>query len=368
MTHRLLALVPVCFLAASSFAQIQQTGLSAQRQPFTLSMSAVYQGYSGSTEISQFSLPISFYAPVGRNFGLALSTSPASTSADAPESELAGISGTSDTQLQLSYGRRLTGSTIVFSVSANLPSGQTGLSADKKPTAILMSQNYLNLNLSTYGQGFNLAPGVTWAYSVNDDVAVGVGASYQYKGAFNPWADVDSYDPGNEILLTAGVDYRIDESLSVSGDLSYAAYGTDYLDGKESFDAGNRITFIAQALKLMGHHRGRLIALYRARGKNDVLVSGQLVTQDERTLPNQFEIVGMTDLRVSSRAMVGLRIGASLFDAVGDTEARRLLEFGVVPQMRISDSLSLVSRFIYTHGLGSELTGLEIGAGFVTRF
>ena len=82
---------------------------------------------------------------------------------------------------------------------------------------------------------------------VGDALVVGAGVAYQYRGQFAPRENASEYDPGEELLVTGGLDYKLSPRAAVSADLTYATYGEDDWGGVK-LSAGSRVTATAQVL------------------------------------------------------------------------------------------------------------------------
>ncbi len=67
------------------------------------------------------------------------------------------------------------------------------------------------------------------------NIVLGLSASYQFKGEFEPVEEIENYKPGNELLLTGGIDVRVNETANFSSDIVFTVYGTDKLSGEKVF-------------------------------------------------------------------------------------------------------------------------------------
>src|SRR4030042_3523372 len=114
-----------------------------------------------------------------------------------------------------------------------MPTGRKKLSMDEFITSYQISLNQYNFAVPNFGQGFNLAPGISWARPLKANIVFGAGISYQYRGPFEPFAGMSGkYDPGDEILLTGGLDFRLTETSTFSTDMIWNSYGADRLNGE----------------------------------------------------------------------------------------------------------------------------------------
>ncbi len=354
----LLVLAPV----GGSFAQDRPLLQTSERQPVQITTSALFQRYvEDEMTISEMSFPVFVYVPVGRHVGLSLLASQATASGDTLET----LSGLNDALVTLSYARRLGRSSLVVSVSANLPSGKQELTQDEFSTSIPLSHNFYDFRVASFGQGLSLSPGLTFATPLSESFVLGLGASYLYKGSFKPLQGMeDRYDPGGEILLTGGMDIRLSQRAALSGDITYTIYDTDRVGELEVYDSGSKTT----ATAAFRHHQGfnvfRLLVRYRGRAKSSVLSDTLLVTQTERTLPNQVEVRALYRLRLRPSVSTGLLVHGRFFEETAVFTKKQLLDVGLLPAVKLSNRLSVIGRFIYTLG---TIDGFEAGGGLTLR-
>ena len=359
--HALLVLL-VLAPAGGSFAQERPLLQTSQRQPVQITTLALFQRYvEDEMTLSEMSFPVFVYVPVGRGVGLSLLASQATASGDTLET----LSGLNDALVTLSYARRLGRSSLVVSVSANLPSGKQELTQDEFSTSIPLSLNFYDFRVSSFGQGLSLSPGLTFATPLSESFVLGLGASYLYKGSFKPLQGMeDRYEPGSEILLTGGMDIRLSQRAALSGDVTYTLYDTDRVGELEVYDSGSKTT----ATAVFRHHQGfnvlRLLVRYRGRAKSSVLSDTMLVTQTERTLPNQVEVRALYRLRLRPSVSTGLLVHGRFFEETAVFTKKQLLDVGLLPEVKLSNTLSVIGRFIYTLG---TIDGFEAGGGLTLR-
>jgi len=191
-----------------------------------IQMFPLYQSWSDASEaqFSEFTIPFSAYFPLNRNLSVDLRTHQAIADGD----HLQKVSGMTDTQVSFNY--YVESLNIVFNLGLNVPSGKKELTLAEFMTSLVLSSHYYNFSAPNFGQGLNITPGLTWARPIADNLVLGLGASYQYKGDFKPLKGMsDDYNPGDEVLLTGGLDVRLDETTSLSADLIYINYIADKL-------------------------------------------------------------------------------------------------------------------------------------------
>lgn len=361
LTKRLLLLLMLLGLAAEGAAQDEALYLSSRQQPVRFSFGASYQSYAeDGGDLTEFSLPVAVSIPLGRRLGVSLLASQASASGDNVES----VSGISDAQVGLSYYQQVGQGSVVISLGANLPSGKRELTQDEFETSIFLSRHFYNFRVPGFGQGFNLSPGIVVAVPVSPDVVLGVGASYQIKGGYKPIAGMDDYDPGDEILLTGGFDYRVSRTANLSADVTYTLYGSDTFSGQDVYTSGDKLTVTAQVLSYLGLHELRLVGRFRSLSKGSRPAVLGASDESLQTLPGQVLLRGSYRHRVSPAFTLGLLAQARLFDETDAFEARNLFDAGLTPVIAVSDQVALQLRFIYTLG---DFTGFEAGGGLVVE-
>ncbi|MEP0548477.1 MAG: hypothetical protein ABJF88_16185 [Rhodothermales bacterium] len=360
MRHLLLFALLATLTAPLAVGQPTSLYASADRQPIRVSMEGLYQRFSDDGEdISEFSVPLGIFLPIGNAVALSLQTNYASVSG----SDVTTVSGLGDVQFVASYFQPAGTGSVVFSVGVNATTGQNALSFQEFQTSALAGQTAYDLRVPTFGQGIRVAPAVTYAFPAGDRLALGLGASYQYRGPYEPLEDLpDQYDPGEEVLLTAGAELEINPTSSFSVDLSYGINGTDTW-GAITYEPGNTVTATAQYLLYLGFHEIRTVARYRARGEGDLPDASATA---ETAVPTQ--ILFMTDARfqvtptVEVGALARVRnYGESAL--IGD--ALTLFDIGLTPSAVVTEQVALTSRFVYTLG---GFSGFTAGGGLRLSF
>ena len=371
--------VILLLLASELFAQLPQgrrvrITLSPTYQSWNLEFDAAAAGGVTQTDIdfSEFSFPLTIYVPVGRSLGLSIRSSQASADSDQLES----ISSIADTQLGLSY--LLSRANIILNANINLPTGKTELSSDEFETTSLIGNNIFSLRIPNFGRGTNVSAVFTWAYPATEKLVLGLGASYQLRGSFRPLADLlEDYDPGDEILLTAGFDARLGATASLSTDVIFTLFGTDKVGDEDVFASGSRIVVTTQLRKHIGFDEFRLLARYRTKAKNEqALILGQPLAEEvDNSFGNQIEILANYRRRFSRKfygkvlidgrfyqEAAGFRTFATTPGSAGIT----LLGFGIGPELIVSRRVTVPITLKYFMGSfdnGPDVTGFEAGIG-----
>ncbi|MBN2010180.1 hypothetical protein JW960_12615 [candidate division KSB1 bacterium] len=347
-----LIFIMLLFLAISGFAQ---SGYIIPQQRM-IQIQPIFQNWTmDDTLFHEMSIPIYFYYPINRIMSVNLQTNQASASGNKDES-LSGI-----TDIQIGYNYYWEKYNLVFNVGINLPSGKKELTALEFNSSVKLSQNQYNFRVPNFGQGFNFAPGVTWAYTMNDELVLGAGMSFQYKGGFKPAVMyTEPYQPGSEFLLTGGVDYKLSPTAAVSADMIFITYGTDKVGGTEVFASGNMVITNFQLRKYFGYDEIYIFARYRTKGKNEALgISISTPKQAEATITYR--------KRMSQALSLGFVVemrGFSPSDVSNGVDVRSL---GLAPQYVVSPKLTVPMKIRYMQAsfrdTGQVVTGYEIGIG-----
>ena len=280
-------------------AQPASVPLAGQRQPFQVSVYPAYQSLTqGEQTITQLSVPLEAYLPLGRKGGLSLRTAWAQVQGDG----LADLSGLTDAQGYLSFYQPLGRGSVVVGLGVNLPSGQRELTRDEFATQVLLSRNEYDFQTSSFGLGLGLSPGLTVAVPLGEAVVVGIGGAYQYHGAFEPLENMpEAYKPGDELLVTGGLDIRLTQALSWAADVTYTTYRPDEVGEAEVFEAGNKLVGAAQLRYRSRTVQSWLYARYRSRAKNSLAAADSaLVEEVVKSLPDQVEVFAGVRTRLAS--------------------------------------------------------------------
>lgn len=363
--NHLLFLVLLLLAVPAAQAQTSQPYLAGQRQPTTITFVPTYQQFDQfgdrDGQVAEVSLPLFVYLPVRRNVGVSVQLSQASVTADDAPS----LGGLTDVQLAASYFRAVGSGSVVFGLGLNLPSGAQAFTLDELDTAFLLSQNVYSFRVPSFGRGLGLAPSITWAQPLSPSFVVGLGATFQYRGPYEPLADMlDSYDPGDEILLTGGFDARLAPGITLAADIAVTLYGSDAVGDEDIFAAGTRTVITAQFRRRWGQGVAGLLARYRASGKNRFLDGGSLITEAERTTPTHVDVRGHARHRVHPSIEAGVVGVLRLFEETPVFPSTSLFGTGVTSTFLLSSRVRLPVRFTYYFG---DLAGLEASAGLVLR-
>lgn len=352
-------LILLGLLAGSAHAQGVELFAPGVREAVRVSVSTVYQRLEDDGRlVEEVSVPLSLYVPFGANAGLSLLAGGAVVGGEA----VSELSGLADAQVGLHLAREIGRGTVAASLGANLPSGKRELTAEEFATSLLLSRKQYDFRLPALGQGFGFSPGLTVAYPLGETAAIGVGASYTYRGSYVPVSALEAaYDPGDEIVVTGGVDYRVGQGGAISGDLSLAFYGSDALDDETVYEAGRKTTATLQYLRYMGYDELRLVARYSMRGEGRVPeATGTFVPEAQQAAPDYGLVRIAFRKRTGPSRFLGVLVQGRLYGETAAYAAQRLVDVGLLPELRLSSRATFRPRFVFTAG---SFTGVEFGAG-----
>ena len=340
-----------------------------------ISVNGVYQSWTigDSNKVSEFSVPVSMYFPVNNRFSVGGFLSQASTSGEAGGLSLKGLNGLSDAQFSLNY--YLEGNNILLSLGGGLPIGKKELSPDEFATSVMVSQNAFNFQVPIFGQGLNLSPGFTWAKPLNEKTVLGLGASYQLKGGYLPIKGMtENYDPGDEILLTGGLDYQVSEVEALSFDLTVNLYGKDKVGGQEVYKSGTKIMAATQLKKYIGYDMLWWFGRYRSRAKSDIYAMAS-VAASVKTQRDELESVGMYRKRLNPKTSLTYTAEARYFFKTTLIASAYQAGVGILPEKQVSPTTKLQGRLKFFVGKensippeGKTMIGIEVGAGMEYAF
>ena len=328
----------------------------------------LYQHWSladGEIGLTEASSALEMSAPLSEDLDLSLWTARGAVSGD-----IAGISGFTDTQIGLTYS--VVPRSVVASLGINLPSGGKEFSTDELATARLLSNTMFDFQIRTFGQGWNVNPGITWAFLLSPRFIAGVGASYQYKGPFRALAFVSDYKPGNEGLVTAGLDYQLSPWSVLSADLLYTAYGKDMIGSREVFAAGSMATVSLQLVTDFGRNQLALLGRYRTKAKSEVAIGSRLIDDGIKLIPNEFDAGARYRRVFSSAVAMNLQLDIRTSEETDNPySGMTLYGGGFLPEFSLSSAVALTGRLLYHTGTmkGSQsIKGTDIGAGVAFIF
>lgn len=359
----LLFMLLILLAAVDADAQVRERLLPSDQQPIRVTLGTTYERYVDEGNVlTELSTPFMAAFSVGSRVRVRLLSSLAVAGGD----NLERMSGFNNARVAISYAQRVGNGSLAANLGVSLPTGKQELTAGAFETMRVLSRDVYSFRVPGLGQGLNISPSVTGAFPVSDDVVLGLGAAYQYRGSYTPRRGMtSSYKPGDEFLVTGGLDVRLARTTSLSGDVSYTLYGHDAVGGSQVYNAGNKLAATVQLLHTAGFDEVRLVARYRGRARSEVpLLTGAGGTADRQMLPSMVLVVGSYHMRLASAFSVTALAQARYFDETVNYAEQSVAELGGRMTFRLIDQVRLIPRFLYSFG---SFYGFEAGASLDVR-
>jgi|GEM_PF-2699594 len=380
-------LLPLLIFLLSGMVFADESGVFDSKR--TLRISPLFQNWSVDVEdrslsIGETSNLVSLYVPVNDQFNFTVSGMQAYVSYDSDDNET--IKGASDIEnffgindVQIAANYYVPNIRAVFGLKANLPTGKRDfVQADYNALADL-SNPVFRFQVPSFGQGFNLSPSLIIAQPAGEKAVLGLGLSYTYRGSFAPFDDDETLDlnPGDEFLVTAGIDYKLNQAAKLAADFSFGAYTADAYEtdgggSQDVFQAGNRIRVNTSYKQYFGFHILQLQGVYRSEAKNELLtIQDPSATE---TIAGSIHFIASFAQRASQVVTIGYSAEARTYqDNKTDLSGGTLFGFALSPQFTVSKDVSIPLLLRYRTASFSaardiSLGGLEAGAGITFRF
>jgi hypothetical protein len=314
--------------------------------------------------ISQTTVPLSGFVPLGENLEAEFYIATSSNSLDLSLVEL-NLSGLSDFRLQIS--RSFADDALLLSGGVNLPTGKKNLNLSTEWLVLqYLSQNYFNFPTIRLGEGFGfslLFGGATMLGSVR----CGAGLMYQYNGTYKPYAEAGDYNPGDLLSMNAGGDLQKGLS-SFSGDIIYNIYTTDRLDGEKIFrqspDADLRLGWRYDNKAYVINTGVR----YQIRGRNTRYDEGDEILEQLKLYGNEFSAGGSVSWNIrndwSVAPSLDMRLIAGNEQVFGSS---KIYGFGATLGRKFGKNADFTFGYKYltgsTDGGNIDLSGYQLTAG-----
>ncbi|RMH16575.1 MAG: hypothetical protein D6701_08720 [Gemmatimonadetes bacterium] len=243
----------------------------AQQVDRSLGVGFVFQGYSfdqslGVDAANLFMIPVAYRQPLGERFTAELYTAWAEGRVEQADRTFV-LNGPVDTRLRATY--QATPWALV-TVSANFPTGNARHDTREAVVASVLSSDLLGFREATWGTGFAVTAGVATAHRLGS-WGLGLGGSVRLTDGYQPQADTSfSYTPGNEVRLRVALDRQVGETGTFTGGLSYQTFSSDEVDGRNLFQAGDRLRADASYAFRAGGSTYRLFAANVWRDNGDL--------------------------------------------------------------------------------------------------
>ncbi|MGA9292605.1 MAG: hypothetical protein WCE54_06845 [Ignavibacteriaceae bacterium] len=340
---------------------------------FTVNIMPVFEAWSisGSTHFSEFSNIVSVGYYPSHNTSISLRSKYAAVGGD-----LNSLNGLSDSQISLRHS--LSKYNLILTAGINIPSGKTKLSANQFETVRFISQDLFGMRTPNFGEGTNVILGASWIHQLSDNYVAGLGASYQIKTEYQPLSGFsDKYKPANEISVTGGLDIKLSDTQTLTGDIMSVFFGNDKVNGNEVFSSGNMTVFDAVYKQYFGFNGLSAILLYSIVSEkyygSDIFTDNISSTLESLKLnPNKFYF----GINFVQRFSVKYSLGYGIFTSIYEKTASFFSDYTVYgfnlnPDIKISSQLNIPVYLRYSRGSAPskpDISSFSFGAGIGILF
>ncbi len=364
MIKKYFIIIILLFLSICIYPQ----GITAENENRTaIKIIPFYQNWRGSdkTSIEQYSSRLLLKYYFDRYTRVSLQSGYASSKALDNK-----LNGLSDMQLSINY--KLRKFNTALDAGINLPSGKERIEVERFPSSIMLSQDVFGIKIPLLGQGTNIFAGVTWAKEIIDNLVIGLGASYQIKGKYKPIAGENTiYKPSNELLLSGGLDFRINNRTTLSGDVIGIFYGKDKINNINAFSAGTRTIFSLIFRQYYGYNNLVVFLRYR-QSAVDELMDVENIISTEKINPNSFMTFINFKHYISRYLSLYYSVEGRFYQkTAAPFSGYKVYGFGISPYIALSSNITLPITLKYYTGnsKGSpKIHGFESGLGLSIIF
>lgn len=309
---------------------------------------AQYYSTSNDQEITQLSTHLSASVPIGQRFTVQARAGYAQTGGE----NLADVRGLTDATGRVQYAQPVGDGSVVFSTTVNVPVGKDKLSEEELMTTRVISRNFYDFRVSSYSRGPSITPRVTWAFPVNDRLALGVGASYDHQRGFQPTDGLSSdslYVPGDGIGLNGGLDYKLNEVSALGLDFGFRRYGTDEIDGNQRFETGNQFSGTVRYLRRSGFTTIRAVARYSNWGESEF---GYRFGDPDRgeVIPSHAMLLGGYKTRLTDIIDVRVQLAGHRYNKTIQADEKLFGRLRLQPSVELGEWVSVSPHGTVTYG------------------
>jgi hypothetical protein len=353
-------ILSLCLLATGAWAQTDQYVISRQG---SISVFPVYQRWSAKdagVSFSQSAATLSAYIPMGRNMSLSLQSGGAGSGGDVPA-----LNGLADLQAGWTYYWEPMNT--IFTLGLNAPTGKRELTSDQFVTSLLFSSTLFELQVPVLGQGLNLNPGVAWVFPLRDYLMLGLAAAYQYRGPYKPRDGLDAYDPGDEVTVSTGVDYRATDVVALSFDFVFTSYAADKYAGSNAYASGNSYWINLQYSQYFREDELVVFAGYRTKSKGKTAGVNGLVDEKDRLEPGRLDVSASYKQLFNQRFSLTYLLEGRVFETTPASYAgAKVIGIGAAPVYAFASGVFIPASVKVQFGSlkgGEKIVGVEAGIG-----
>lgn len=311
-------------------------------------------------ELNEITTYLNAAIPAGRSARFDIQAGRAAASTD----NAGDLSGFTNTRARGSY---FVGDNLVLRAGISLPTGKTEYDTTETEAIRLLSDRFRGYRGYRLGEGTGFEVGTAYSVPVGP-ATLGLGVGYSIKGKYTPFADRPEYDPGDQILLTGGLDAG-NEKWSCRINYIHVGYGPDEQDGEEVFRVGTR-----NEIRLSVRRRAERATLYGTtqligHGNDEYLVDGALTEEAKNSNGRESYWRTGADYMWSRKVwLLGYLGGRNFADNDQGFGGGNRIDVGAGTRLRVSDSawLSVEGRYSRaTLNSSSEAKDDENFSGFM---
>lgn len=262
-----LLIVFVLINCAQISAQIISNNLSSTATGFVYTHWTLKYPSNEKISLNQFWVPLSGYVAIQENIEVRYYLAGSSNNLELGKTQGERyLGGVGDARIELS--RTFAKDRVMVSGGVNLPFGKTELGInDDRAIIDMLSQNFLEFPMRSFGQGLGLRLTVGAANNISENTVLGVGAGFEYIGPYNPYFGIGEYDPGDVFSADLGISNR-SKTTAYSFSMNYSLFMDDKLDKSKVFKQGQQFGMRARGVYDDDRYRVAAGAGYLFRGRN----------------------------------------------------------------------------------------------------
>ena len=324
----------------------------------------------GQKRIDQVTFPLTGFVPLRDNLEARFYMANCSNNLSYTDQDY-DLSGMSDLRMQVSHS--FSDDRFLISGGINMPLGKKKLNRTGERAIIeTLSQSYLSFPIRHYGEGFGIDLLVGGA-TMMQDLRLGGSFSYRYTGSYEPYEEIEDYNPGDIFSINATAEVPSGKS-TLAADIIYSLYSNDQLGGVDVFKQSPQFD-----IRLGWMHNAESSTIssnirYLVRGKNKRfdMDNGDLI-QSLKLYGNEFLINGMVGINFEEywtiTPLMELRFIQSNESGFDNCS---LFGLGIYQARKISENMNIDVGFKYYTGSADggelDLTGLQMSIGLAALF
>lgn len=323
----------------------------------------------GERSIEQIFTPISVYFPVNDNLDFYFSG--ASVFADLSANAESSFGSFVDTRIRAAWKWE---DDWLIHAGVNLPTGKHALDDEETRVNNAATETVLAFPIKRPGQGLELDAGAAYAFSISEEVQAGIGVGYVLKGEYEfRKGSEQSYEPGNEFSITAGLNYRKNQ-FSWRSHLLLKFYSRDKIDGNDAFKEGSQLEIGSDISAPVKKARIILEAKFVHKNDNQPFDSiGPIPRPNSNYVSDSFWLTNRTIFNFTQQFSLSALLELSKF---GDSDLQlgnaTIFTYGIGFDLKTSENLIFSALMAFANGNAEhneiDLSGLVIQGGFSVRY